>query len=419
MFRIVAFAGLAAGISATLAVAQGTAPFRIARDHPAIQYSSRQPADAIVRFNERLGRGEVGLSFEPLPRGYLKPLLAALDIPVSSQLLVFSENSLQRAHISKATPRAIYFNDTVAISWSKGADTMEAAVLDATQGVHFYTIAQQHQAKPQFVRRTDCLECHLMPQTSNVPGVFAMSVLPLSDNQNEYAQGWEMDHRTPIEDRWGGWYVTGVEVPARHLGNVPVMHVPKSYVRADVAPKLATGAAAFDTTPYATPHSDVVALLVFNHQLHMTNLLTRLGWEARIAAHDKSTAGAGRVAETVREVVDYMLFVDEAPFPSPVRGSSSFAADFSSKGPRDAKGRSLREFDLRRRTFRYPCSYMIYTEAFDALPPAAKAAVYDRMWAVLSGKVADKAYAGLAAADRRAVIEILRDTKKGLPEDFR
>jgi hypothetical protein len=412
-------AGLLASLSTVLVLAQGTNVFRISRDHPAIQYSTRASRDSIVKLNERIERGEIKLTLEPPPLGYLKAILAALDIPLSSQTLVFSENSLQRAHISKATPRAIYFGDTVAVSWVNGAETVEATALDATQGVHFYSIPQQRYQKPQFVRRTDCLECHLMPQTSNVPGLFAMSVLPLSDNKNDYAQGWATDHRTPVEDRWGGWYVTGTQVPSRHLGNVPVMHVPQSYVRADAAPKLTSGAAAFDTAPYPTPYSDVVALLVQNHQLHMTNLLTRLGWEARIAAHDGARSGGPRIAETVGEFVDYMLFVDEAPLPSPVRGSSPFAQEFSSKGPRDARGRSLREFDLSRRLFRYPCSYMIYTEAFDALPASAKTLVYERLWAVLSGKVTDAAYGGLSRADRRAIVEILRETKTGLPEYFR
>ena len=107
-----------------------------------------------------------------MPRGYLASVLKALDISSSSQTLVFSENSLQRAHISKATPRAIYFNDTVAVAWAKGADTIEATALDATQGVHFYSIPQTRGAKPQFVRRNaDCLQCHLLPQTHGVPGV--------------------------------------------------------------------------------------------------------------------------------------------------------------------------------------------------------------------------------------------------------
>ena len=384
------------------------------------RYSTRPAHDTIVKLNESLAKGSVTLAFDALPRGYLASVLKALDIPVSSQTLVFSENSLQRDHISKATPRAVYFNDTVAIGWAKGADTVEAIAFDRAQGIQFYSLRQQRQEQPQFVRRGDCLQCHLLPETHGVPGVLTMSVLPLSDNKNEYAQGWGMDHRTPIEDRWGGWYVTGAQVPTKHLGNVPVLHVPRSYVRAEVAPKLATGSEAFDASAYLTPHSDVVALMVLNHQTHMTNLLTRLGWQARIAAHDGTKAAAlpAHVRETARELADYILFVDEAPLPSPIRGASDFAREFPSKGPRDSKGRSLRELDLTRRLMRYPCSYMVYTETFDALPATAKTLVYERMWQVLSGAAKDWDYTRLTPADRRAIVEILRDTKTGLPEFF-
>ena len=405
---------LVAGLG--FALAQSTSIW-VSRDHPAIQYSARAPHDAIGRLNASIQKGNVTLAFDALPRGYLASVLRALDIPASSQTLVFSENSLQRSHISQKTPRAIYFGDTVAVAWAKGAETIEATALDATQGVHFYSIPQTRQSKPQFVRRNaDCLQCHLLPQTHGVPGVLTMSVLPLSDNKNDYAQGWDVDHRTPIEDRWGGWYVTGAQVPAKHLGNVPVLHVPKSYVRADVAPKLSTASDAFDAAAYLTPHSDVVALMVLNHQTRMMNLLTRLGWQSRIAAHDaKSGALPSHVSDTARELVDYMLFVDEAPLPTPIRGASAFTKEFPTKGPRDSKGRSLRDLDLTRRLLRYPCSYMIYTEAFDALPAATKAFVYEQMWAILSGTAKDGDYSRLSPADRRAIIEILRETKKDLP----
>jgi hypothetical protein len=414
-------AALVVALALKAALAQGTGVF-LTRDHPAIQYSSRAPREAIVTLNESIASGKVSLAFEPLPRGYLASVLKALDISPSSQALVFSENSLQRAHISKAAPRAIYFNDTVAVAWAKGAETIEATALDSTQGVHFYSIPQTRSAKPQFVRRNaDCLQCHLLTQTHGVPGVLTMSVLPLSDNKNDYAQGWEVDHRTPIEDRWGGWYVTGAQMPAKQLGNVPVLHVPKSYVRADVAPKLTAVSEAFDSTTHLTPHSDVVALMVLNHQTRMVNLLTRLGWQSRIAAHGGATKGVlpAHVRDTANELVDYMLFVDEAALPTPVRGLSSFTKDFPAKGPRDSKGRSLRDLDLTRRLLRYPCSYMIYTDAFDALPPATLAMVYERMWAILSGKVTDPEYAKISPADRRAIIEILRETKKNLPAYWR
>jgi hypothetical protein len=394
----------------------------VERDHPSIQYSTRPSHDAVATLSARIEKGDRQLAFEGRS-GYLRSVLALLDIMPSSQTLVFSENSLQRAHISMATPRAIYFNDTIAVGWTPGAESLEVAAQDATQGVVFYSLAQKAQAKPQFVRATECLQCHLTAETAGVPGLFMTSVLPLSDNQNEYARGWAMDHRTPIEDRWGGWYVTGAQVPRRHLGNVPVSHVPRSYVRADVAPLLATGTGAFDTSAYLSPHSDVVALMVLNHQVYVTNLLTRLGWEARIAASgvpaDKAATLPPHVRDLARDLVDYLLFVDEAPLPSPVRGSSAFAQEFSSKGPRDSSGRSLRALDLVQRLFRYPCSFMMYTDAFDALPAAAKNVVYERMWEVLSGKETGKAYARLSPADRRAIVEILRETKKGLPEYFR
>ena len=415
-----AIVGTIAALGCALVFAQ--AGTFVPRDHPAIQYSTRPTRDAVARLNERLAKGDLQLSFDG-PSGYLRSVLAMLDISPASQTLVFSENSLQRAHISKATPRAIYFNDTTTVGWTNRADSLEVAAQDVTQGVVFYSLSQKPQAKPQFVRGAECLQCHLTAETSGVPGLFMMSVLPLSDNQHEYARGWAMDHRTPIEDRWGGWYVTGTQVPLRHLGNVPVLHVPRSYVRADVAPKLTAGNGAFDTSPYLTPHSDVVALMVLNHQLHMINVLTRLGWEARIAAHDMpagSTASLPpHVRDLARDLVDYLLFVDEAPLPSPVAGASAFAREFSSKGPHDGRGRSLRALDLNHRLLRYPCSFMIYTDAFDALPAAVKNLVYERMWGVLSGKETNKVYARLSLADRRAIVEILRETKKGLPEYFR
>jgi hypothetical protein len=174
----------------------------------------------------------------------------------------------------------------------------------------------------------------------------------------------------------------------------------------------------FDLKGYLAPYSDVVALLVMDHQANMMNLITRTGWEARVAAASASQSASTRVTEAARDLVDYMLFVDEAPLVGPVKSTSGFAESFVARGPRDGQGRSLRELDLRRRLFKYPCSYMIYTPAFDALPPAAKNAVYSRLWEVLSGKDASPRYKGLAAQERQAIVSILRETKKDLPDYF-
>lgn len=407
---VVLVASIVAG--SMLLVAQTGGMFPAPVDHAAIQYTTRPTNDAVAELNKKIQAGQVMLAFDD-QLGYLRSVLAALDVPIDSQTLVYSPTSSQAEHIAEATPRALYFGDAVAVGWVNGGEVLEVASLDPEQGEIFWALTQKPQRQPQFVRSGQCLECHLSASTSGVPGLLVMSTLPLSDNQNEYAQGWAVDDRTPIEDRWGGWYVTGTQVPERHLGNVPVNHVPRSYVRANRAPALATVGGKVAAGTYLTPYSDVVALLVLNHQARMTDLLTRLGWEARLAGYNaKGRAGAlpSRVRDAANEVAEYMLFVDEANLPTRVKGSSGFAEAFSTKGPRDSKGRSLRELDLERRLLRYPCSYMIYSPVFDALPAVAKEAVYARMWDVLSGK---------SLADRTLVVEILRDTKQGLPDYFR
>ena len=301
------------------------------------------------------------------------------------------------------------------------ASALELAVQDPTQGVVFYTVAQKPAAKPKLTRDDTCLACHLSWDTLGVPGLLVLSTFPMSDDKNAYANGFVADHRSPMAERWGGWYVTGKPGPLRHMGNVPVIvHGKVDTQPKPTSPVLASLEGKFDLAPYPTPYSDIVALMVLEHQTHMTNLITRLGWEARLAAAARGNPDqAARMREAAADLVDYLLFVDEAPFASSVRGSSGFAEKFAAAGPRDSKGRSLRQLDLDRRLLKYPCSYMIYTRAFDALPADARGAVYQRMWQVLSGRDTSKRYAGLARADRQAIVEILRETKKDLPAYFK
>jgi hypothetical protein len=176
----------------------------------------------------------------------------------------------------------------------------------------------------------------------------------------------------------------------------------------------------FDTDAYLSPYSDVAALMVFDHQMYMTNLITRVGWEVRCALYDKIPDRALNtlLRDSATELVDYLLFIDEAPLPGPVHGTSGFAEKLAAEGPWASHGRSLRQLDLQRRLLRYPCSYMIYTQAFDSLPEQARNAIYQRMWQILSGAEKNNRYARLSPADRQAIVEILRDTKKGLPGYF-
>jgi hypothetical protein len=416
-FRITAalLTVLLVGVSLT---AQRRDVFVAPRDHAAIDYSRGEAVNAVTELNKKLEDGSVTLKFDPVS-GYLNSVLAALEIPVESQALVFSQTSLQAPKIHIDNPRAIYFNDRASVGWVRGGDILEVSVHDPRQGVIFYTVDQDATAKPVLTRDNGCLACHLSWETAGVPGLIVQSVHPLPDEKS-YVNGYTTIQGSPLEERWGGWFVTGNHGGSRHIGNIPVMPADKAKKKlANPRQPINSVAGFFDLTGYPTPYSDVVAMMVLAHQTQMTNLITRTGWEARLAAASPSDDATARTREAAADLVDYMLFVYEAPFTGPMQGTSGFTAAFAAQGPRDQKGRSLRDFDLRRRIFRYPCSYMIYTEAFDALPAAASDAVYRRLWEVLSGRDKHERYKSLTAADRQAILQILRDTKPNLPAYFR
>lgn len=388
-------------------------PFSGSPDHPAIRYATRPLHNAISGLNRDIESGKVQLRYEGM-QGYLRSTLQALEIPIESQMVVFSKTSLQQAIISPRNPRTIFFGDSVAVGWVRGEPFVEVAALDDEAGVVFYTLDQNPAEKPQFRRRDNCLTCHESFSTLGVPGMLLRSVYTTPSGTLRRDLGdYITDHRSPFEERWGGWYVTGKAGPPHHMGNLQVsgqedIDSAKPVVLDSLAGK-------FDTSAYLSPHSDIAALLVFAHQMRMTNLITRLGWESRVATADGTFAASRTVHEAVDALTDYMLFVDEAPLPAPLQGNSGFAEVFAQRGPRDRHSRSLRQLDLQRRLMRYPCSYMIYSSAFDALPDDARTAVYERMARILSGKEKDNRYARLSRTDRRAVVEILRDTKSGLP----
>jgi len=417
MMRYARFA--AAGVLWVAAVVsssgQGPLTPSAMRNHPAIAYNTTPAHDAVADLSHRIQAGQVTLEYEPV-HGYLRSMLKALNVPVESQMLVFSKTSFQAPRISPANPRAIYFNDHVAVGFVRTGEVLEFISQDPAQGSVFYTMDNSPESSFEFKRNNvACILCHTSDATENVPGWFIGSVYPEKDGTTAYGPAITTDHRSPFETRWGGWYVLGDHHGDRHLGNAVVTD--PSDLRGMVTPDsvhLKTLQGRFDMTGYLSPSSDIVALLVIEHQAHMMNLITRIGWEARIGAE------AGRpLNETAAELVDYMLFVDEATMPGPITGPSGFAKVFAAAGPRDHKGRSLRDIDLTTtRLMQYPCSYMIYSDAFEALPAAAKTAIYTRLWEVLSGHDSDKRYDRLSAADRQAIVEILRDTKTDLPAFF-
>jgi hypothetical protein len=385
---------------------------------PAVAYAAEQPHDAIAQLNEKLAAGSTTLTYEA-GNGYLRSVLSALDVPIESQLAVFSKTSAQARIISPVNPRTLFFNDRVVIGWPRGG-FIEAAALDPQLGAVFYNLNQHAAASPRFERGNGCLSCHTSVEaTLGIPGMLLRSEAARTDGLPMRQLGNEVvDHRLPLSKRWGGWYVTGRNVTVASRGNLMMRDETDEGLLTTPKPIAAeTLHGMFDLDGYLSPYSDIVALMVFDHQLHMMNLLARMSWEAR-AAEAKPEAKALTDA-VAREVVDYMLFVDEAPLPARVEGSSGFAERFSARGPKDSRDRSLYQLDLTTRLLRYPCSYMIYSDAFDGLPAAARDAVYRRMYAVLAGAEQTPRYSRLSPSDRLAIIDILRETKRDLPAYFR
>ena len=315
-------------------------------------------------------------------------------------MLVFAQDSFQASVISPQWPRAIYFNDETAVGFEPHGQYFEVSALDPKQGVMFYTLEKESKANPSFGRRETCLQCHQGGQTLGIPGLVVSSqYIPKGVEAEHVRGGFVTDDRTPIEDRWGGWFISG-SLSQKNRG-------------------VAIGQGAelpFDPSRYLSPVSDVVALLTLEHQTRMTDLIVRIAWETRIAMADgKLAEEQSHLDAAIDDMVGYMLFADEAPLIGPVKGASTFTTTFPARGPKDKQGRSLRDFDLQKRLFKYPLSYMIYTKAFDSMPQWDLERIYRRLYDVLTAKDQNPKFAKLSADDRRNVLEILKATKPNLP----
>lgn len=404
-------------------------------ERPPIEYSASTPDNDVSKLQASLARGEKKLPYSDT-QGYLPALLQALEVPVSSQMLVFSKTSLQRSRIKPRTPRAVYFNDDVYVGYCQSGDVLELTAVDPKLGAVFYTIDQKKPDAPHITRQTEnCLICHSSSRSDGVPGLVIRSLFTGKSGEPILsAGGYTVDHTTPLEQRWGGWYVTGTHGEQRHLGNLIVsggdVHEPVENAEGQNVTSLK------DRLPldaYLSPHSDIVALMVMEHQALVHNRITKANFEARSALHYQAEINrslgepAGKQWESVThriesagdKLVDALLLVDEPKLTAEIRGTSGFAEEFSQGGPRDSKGRSLRDFDLNKRLFKYPCSYLIYSPSFDALPDEMRAYVWQRLWDALSGKLQDAKYNHLSSEDRLAIAEILQNTKDNLPEYWR
>lgn len=391
------------------------------------------PADNVIsRLQSRLESGETRLELDDRT-GYVKAVLQELQVPLSSQTLVFSKTSLQRSKIAPRTPRALFFNDDVYIGYCQNGEVVEISAVDPNLGAVFYTIDQERADPPKVTRHNDnCLICHGSSNTRGVPGHLVRSVYVDAGGMPVLSMGtYRVNHSTPIEKRWGGWYVTGQHGNQAHLGNL-VLRTTRYQEPVDNSEgqNVTDLTSRFKTAGYLSPHSDLIALMVLEHQCEAQNLLTVANFQTREALHAETRLNkelnepeghrwestTTRIKSACESLVRYLLFSEEAPLTAKIQGTSTFGDEFSQRGPRDSKSRSLRDFDLEHRLFKYPCSYLIYTRQFDGLPEEAKSLVWKRMWEVLTGQDQTKPFAHLQPADRLAILEIIRETKTDLPD---
>jgi hypothetical protein len=429
---VVAFGFLAGTTTSAFADGSSFPPpvrsqLRYDMDYPSVAYGEKATQNAIARLQEKLDSGEVKLKFAG-KRGYLDSLLDALDIDPSSQVLVYSKTSLQIHVIDATTPRAVYFNDHTYVAWlHQNSDMVEIMTMDDQRGAVFYSMTNRQRPTLTLDRETSrCLTCHDTYSMSGggVPRFMVMSVLVNVEGQRIGSEvGAETTDASPIAERWGGWFVTGQVGKQTHQGNILVRS------RADLARdqpasrmNLSTLQGLLDTEPYVTDKSDVVALLVLEHQAMVHNLVTRASFKSR------TVLGRSGVPETTERwsaltpdvqkrlkpltepLVRALLFVNAAPYSGQIASSSGFDKWFEAQGPRTRDGLSLRKLDLRTRLLKYPLSYLVYSPEFHALPAPLRDQVFGRIAEVLTGQDRDPAFNHLSADDKTAILKILAET---------
>jgi hypothetical protein len=395
-----------------------------------IQYSQSKPNNVVSLLQAKLVTDEVEWVRERYT-GYLRPLLKALGVGVESQTLVFTKTSLQGRLISPSRPRALYFNDNVYVGYVPGSHLLEVSVADPSMGAVFFTFDQNVRRLKRNV--ADCMSCHGSSRTDYKPGHLLRSVYPAEDGHPILRAGGHLtNHESPYEKRWGGWYVSGRHGIMRHMGNALAKIDDDDTIdlnRNSEANTVDLGNY-FNTTRYLSSHSDIVAMLVQDHQVHMHNLLAAANYETRYALYDQQIIDNAldsnssrlrqstrrRIASAGEKFLRYMLFAEEVPLPDEVRGTTTFSKTFSARGPNDREGRSLYQLDLKTRLLKYPCSYLIYSEAFDQLPVQMKEYLYRRLWEILSGQDQSDEYARLKPSMNRTILEILIQTKDDLPD---
>ena len=396
-----------------------------------ISYSQTAPRDAVSILQRKVSEGKLRL-----PRGDAWGLLRLLQkefkVLDETQVMVFSKTSKQNDLIGPATPRVVYFGDNAYLGYSVGG-SIEVSVIDPELGPTFYLIdpRARDDRRLRFQRDQSCLSCHGGPFSPDVPGVIVRSVTPGPEGHPIMSQGSRVvDTTTAFEERWGGWYVIGKHGDAVHQGNVTADEDGESVI---IDPKPGQNVTDlgkfFDTDPYPRKTSDVVALMVLEHQTSTQNVLTKAAHSTQRALYmqqslqkelgepvsDVPSGTAARIVEhAVEDVLDALLFKDEAVLPKGgIEGGTEFVEAFAAGAPLSKSGRSLKDLQLLSRLFKYRCSYLVYGITFQNLPAQLKAPLIKRLRDIMTASEVDQRYAYLTDSEREHIHEILRDTLKG------
>ena len=390
--------------------------FNYADAYPGVNYAEAELEDRVTRLLSAIEAGEVELAFDAEGRGYLDSLLEALEIDPSSQFLVFSKTALKTRFVTAETPRALYFNDDTYVAFVQNSRSLEVASMDPNVGQVFFDFSQNPEADVRAERETNrCLRCHDSYSMSGggVPRFLLSSVV--ADPEGKivtHEVSIITDTSTPLNRRWGGMYVNGTHGSQETMGNFVVDDVSK-LVNMNLAPNgnRTDLSGLVDTSPYASDGSDIVALLVLEHQVEVQNAITRLNFDSLTLLHEQGSIDEQTLQEMTRPLLESLFMVHEVPLTDTVTGSSGYTEYFEGLGPKTADGRSLRKLNLETRTFEYPLSYQVYSEAFNGLPEPVKASLFSSIRRILAGEMAGDGFAHLTSAQRVAITEILRETK--------
>ena len=401
-------------------------------EDPPIRYSTVEPTDKVAKLRKKIEAGSFEFDRSKGEKGFLRSVLKELDVPESSQVLVFSKTSKQNDFITPERPRAVYFSDEFYVGWVQGGD-IELVATDPDLGPNFYLldVPKNSKEKTQIIRDNDCLRCHAGLNRHNVPGVLVRSVYADDRGFPILSAGtFFTDHTSDIKDRWGGWYVTGNHGEMRHMGNRVAKENEDGSAELDTETNgnLESLKDLINTEPYLRDTSDIVALMVLEHQVTAHNALVAASYGSRQILHrNKALAdilehGPDELSDTTRSVLEHQatdllrafLFKDEFQLEGfGVEGIEDFQRDFTANARKTSAGKSLKDLQLLSHLFKNRCSYMIYDPLFTNLQPPFKEIVFRQLNEILDAETPPEDFQHLSKGERGRIKAILTETLEG------